>query len=311
MANTLTATLPKLVLNTTPPGNVSIELPVILLDATSNTGNVYITLPVVKVSGSMRMDTTGIGEITLPIQTLSGFGAGIVDVTFPIITLVANGTTVSTGSATISLPIIKLLVSGITGVVGNALVTLPIVQISGTGHDVIGGTLSVSLPKIELLAQELAKVYKCVVINLFNGVITEYTNFSFDKFVDLNGTIYGINSSGIYALTGDNDNGTGIDATIQPFNSSFGTTHLKNIQSCLLGMETSGKLKVTPLYEDFEGTSQNIVGVPDKLLLRRAKLGLGKSGQFVGVKVQNVNGVDFNLDSITFDLNIKKRRINE
>ncbi len=310
---TLDATLKKITLSASDlcGGDASLTLPLVVIDATSDTGNVYITLPMVKVTASMRMDTTGVGEVTLPIQTLSGFSAGIVDITLPKMVLVASGTTINVGSATISLPIVKLMASGFVGVVGNGLITLPIVHVSGTGHDVIGGMLNATLPKIELLAEALAQTYKCIVINLFNGVITEYSNFAFDSLIELGGVIYGVNDVGFHLLSGNLDIDANITSIIRPFLSNFGVINLKNAKSCLLSMKTSGALSVKPIYEDYVGAATNVTGVADRLIMKRVKLPMGKQGEFVSVEVGNVDGVAFNLDSITLDLDISKRRINE
>lgn len=274
-------------------------------------GVANLTIPIKKITANGYTETVDTAILTIPMRTLSAFSARAITLNIPMKTLIASGRDIYIGRANLVIPIRTLSISGWQSTSGNAYLTIPMKNLLASGASETKGSASLIIPMRVVSATEKGTIYRCVVINLYTGAITEYTNFNFDNLAGLSNSIYASKDTGIYLLGGDDDAGTNINATVQPFRSSFGTPNLKNISSCLLGLKTNGKMKVTPLYEDYEGTPQIIVGVPNKLLMRRAKFGLGKEGQFVGVKIENIAGEDFDLDSETLDLNIKRRRINE
>lgn len=143
------------------------------------------------------------------------------------------------------------------------------------------------------------------VVNTNTGAVSTYTNYNFNSFAKLNGRYFGATDAGIYELTGADDDGTDIDASIVLPTTDFPTDQvaadvLKRLPTVYLGVNTLGgmMLKVTANGADnfytLSGTTTT------SLHTGRMLLGKGVAARYWDFELTNVDGADFTLESITF-----------
>jgi len=277
-------------------------------------GELIANLPAITFTGSEKLNTSGTFVVTLPAITADFLSGGYLDVTLPAITGEITYDFNTSGSFACTLPMIQFAMTGLSGVLGTLDAVIPALTFSGSGYSYGTNTLAGTIPAITFMGTGTGGTYTCVVINLLNGAVTTYTNFSFDSFVKVGDAIYGVNSAGIYLLGGDTDITTDISASFQTFLTDYGMNNDKNLADCVIGLRSDGQVTVESIYSDATGRSAIIASTSDIMTDKRVSLGRkGTASRFVGNKVTNVSGADFSVDSIYQEILIHKRgkRINE
>lgn len=139
------------------------------------------------------------------------------------------------------------------------------------------------------------------VINTETKGLSEYTNFEFNSMTEINGKFYGANSSGIYELAGDDDDGTDIRAIIRTGLSDFGISRKKRVSDVYIGHTSTGQLVLKVIYnQDNEKREAwyRVSEKPDAHDTTRFKVGKGAKARYWGFELANEDGADFNLDQI-------------
>jgi hypothetical protein len=167
-----------------------------------------------------------------------------------------------------------------------------------------------------LRSRNEATLYTCrigsttIVVNTDNGAHTRYTNYSFDAFFKRSTVQYGANSGGIYMLTGEDDDGTNIDAYFTTPNVDFGDCHLKTCPDAYLHVRSVEDLALDLYVDEVEVATDIPVSVYGEGVKRaRAKLPLGAQGTNWQFKVKNVNGSRFDALSLKVNPAVSKRTI--
>jgi len=317
-------------------GEAYIDLPVPTLSAAGNghnTGSVDATLPVYECKGS----SGGSGAITLPPLEVSATGLqgniGKLTETLPSFTGVASGSGENIGSVSASLPLPSLDITGEqvnkgavsaslkewvlsaeghTGVVATGTLTLPAYEVDATGVSENIGTIDVEIPLLIIEATATgneATLNNGYVLNLDNRALTEYDSYPFNSMTEFNGVRLGASSSGIFALTGDTDNGSNIDAVAKMFFQSEGKVRMRyayvNYRS-----DDDITLIVVPeesTVEAYEYTLKKTA--KDGLQINREKLGRGIELTNGTIEIQNVNGGDLELKSLEAVIDALSRRV--
>lgn len=147
------------------------------------------------------------------------------------------------------------------------------------------------------------------VINSKTKGISEYTNYNFNSMSDS----LGATSTGIYSLTGNDDTGTNIDAYIKTGLIDFGTSLEKQVPYAYIGLNKSGRLmlKTDVTYrgqrkERWYEITPRTVNAPDNV---RIKTGRGVKARYWQFELVNIDGSDFEIDSLEMLPLILKRRI--
>jgi len=144
--------------------------------------------------------------------------------------------------------------------------------------------------------------YLTLAMNLKNLAISQYINYNFNSFAEINGTFIGFNEDGIFDLdnTQDDDN-TNIDAFAELVTSDWGIPNLKRIRKIRAGYEAAGDIRLI-LTAD-EGTEQSFTLAPTttgniqtdgSMTGRRIQV-----GRHWKIKIENTLGCDFSLDTLT------------
>jgi len=138
-------------------------------------------------------------------------------------------------------------------------------------------------------------------VNLKNLALTQYVNYNFNSYSEINGVKIGFNESGVFELdkVGDDD-GVDIAAFAELVRSDWGSPSLKRLRKIYVGYEAEGRLKLT--FKTDEGREEVYNLEPTLSLEKQGSSSTegrrSQKGRYWEVKVENTKGCDFSLDAI-------------
>jgi len=284
-------TFPSLQVAATQPDGITVALPLFALTATGHvgvTGGVSVALPVFSFSAQGEVPYTAGFAASLPrfpvqIEGLTG-GVGSVEITLRRLILAAEGVTGTIGDVVIEMPVVDLSVDGYQPIVGYAQLTLPMVQLQATGRGA---------------AQDAAST---VVMNTETQALTTYSNFPFNSFARFNGVVLGACDTGLFALTGDTDDGVLIQAAARVGTSDFGTSRYKRIEEVVVGYRANGDLVLRVFTDETTMRDYRLATTGQTGLHgQTAKLGRGIAARYWQFEVRNQGGADFEMNMIELE----------
>jgi hypothetical protein len=286
----------------------------------SNQGNQgEATLPTYTASGVMlsgnvasaasqlpKYEATGVlyesgridGEAELPLYTSTGFitTSNLITGDAELMPFTASGVMlsggVSTGSATI--PLYEVDASGYTNNIGTASVTLPLYIGSGV-----------------MSSSVAAPVFTGITLNTKTNAVSTYSNGNFNSLCTFNGVVLAATSTGIVALMGDTDQGVNINASLSSGVSDFKSEQMKRVLCGYVGYRAAGNMELTLITDEHH---ENIYRIEPRQLSTdihptRVKFGKGVTGRYTQWKWENKAGADFQLDSLSLDVQQLSRKI--
>jgi hypothetical protein len=170
---------------------------------------------------------------------------------------------------------------------------------------------AVSIAEVLLQAQEtLAFIgllplaegdYQAWVINTDSLGVTQYAQFPFDALATHAGRTYGLTATGLYELTGDDDDGEPIAAWIKTGDLTLGGTRRSSVPRAYLYVRQDGDLMLKTTTTDkghravhwYRLTPSTVSG--DDVATRRVRLGRGVRAVSWAFEIANVDGADFDL----------------
>lgn len=163
-------------------------------------------------------------------------------------------------------------------------------------------------------------IYSAVVLNADTLAPSEYTNFPFNSFGKMGSTNLGATDTAIYALTGDDDDGIGIDAVVRTGLINFGTTQFKRVPRAYLGYTSDGALvlKTIGTGGTADGTGRGTKverwyeltpRTADAPATARIKLGRGVKATYWQFELTNKDGADFDVAEIKLLPVVLSRRV--
>ncbi|RPI52657.1 MAG: hypothetical protein EHM49_05235 [Deltaproteobacteria bacterium] len=148
-------------------------------------------------------------------------------------------------------------------------------------------------------------------MNISNKAISTYSGYNFNSIANFNGTILGAMATGIYELSGANDNGTDIDAVLKTGTMDFGERAIKHIRDLWLTFRSTGKLRIKVWINEDTSTEihkdTSITGTA--MAEERLKIPRGLRGRFFTIEINNIDGVDFDIDSLSMLVESLVRKI--
>ena len=151
---------------------------------------------------------------------------------------------------------------------------------------------------------------KGISLNTVNSSVSEYTNYAFNSFAIIGGKMFGANENGLYELTGDDDNGTSIEASFRLALQDFKSDFLKRLLKCYMGIKFIGQLNIKTFNEEEDlGPSRPMISSSDNKQNLRVKFGRGDQSRYWAVNVANNDGEDFTIDTLSLEAVPSKRRI--
>lgn len=151
-----------------------------------------------------------------------------------------------------------------------------------------------------------------VVMNTTSLAVSEYTNYGFNSFTEFNGVYLGASSTGIYQLdsTPKDEGDVDIDASFVMGDMDFGSIFQKRAPDVYAGIRSDGDVAVTVSADEQQTYSYTLktYGV-ERLKQRRVKVGKGIKGKYFRFGVTNINGSDFELDTLDIPTVAGTRRV--
>lgn len=253
------------------------------------------------------------GSGTVPSYSCSGESltenVGQADNNLP--TYEIAGQAIAEGQATADITLTKIALSaeGYAGSASLAAVTIPAYEIDAEGYPEYVGDVAVTLPMLELVATTLATetTSGAYALNLSMRGLTQFSAYGFNSFAKFNGVTLAAGANGVFAITGENDNGTAIDAS---FGMHAKEGQVSRLREAVVNYRTDGQvvLRVIPEETDdvYEYTLTNSENTISKA---RTKLGRGIKGSNWQFEVSNVDGSDLELDYIDIVSNSTSRKV--
>ncbi len=143
---------------------------------------------------------------------------------------------------------------------------------------------------------------------------TEYQGFDFNSMTTFNGVNYAAKSDGIYKLEGSTDDGAAIAAAITLGQDDFGTSYEKKVERAYLGLRNDGSMVLKVILLD-PATQQKteywyeLTSVSATIRKERIKLPKGLKAHYWQFELINVQGADFELDTLEVYPLILTRRV--
>ena len=183
------------------------------------------------------------------------------------------------------------------------------IRITSTGAPTV--IFSVLIDLIALGVQDdqlLNALFDTWAVNLSNSAHTRYENFPFTSFTEFDGKIIAASDNGLFVLGGHDDAGEAIDSLILLARSDFGSSKQKRVSEVYLGVESDGQLRLRIIDDNeevFDYTPRvdraNMSGV-------RVQIGKGLVSRYWQLELANVDGADFELDTLEFNVHKASRR---
>jgi hypothetical protein len=138
---------------------------------------------------------------------------------------------------------------------------------------------------------------KTIVLNTELLGVTEFDGYDFKGYGGVNGKNYGAQSSGIFLLEGDDDNGTPIQTTLISPKIDLNASIVERIREIWFAMEADGNMRVTlPLSTNT--FSEVVEHIPTEIDEVRSVLPKGMKERYFQFTLDNVDGSVFHIDSI-------------
>jgi hypothetical protein len=148
-------------------------------------------------------------------------------------------------------------------------------------------------------------------VELTGARASQYVGYDFNSMCRFGDVYLGAGDDGLMVLdSGQLDAGEKIDAFFELPTSDFGIENQKRLRSAYLGCETNGELMLT--IKDDDGTERSYLVSPihSGNHQHMIKVGIGRNGKgrYWMMRIDNVNGADFSIDSLTIVPIVLNRR---
>lgn len=153
---------------------------------------------------------------------------------------------------------------------------------------------------------------KAWLMNTESSAVQWYDNFDFESIAQINGKTLAVGPDGLYELTGGNDAGDNIDATVEYGFNDFGVLETKRLDVMYFGYNSDGTLTAeVATYGSSHAPTTYTLEVRDADAPRNTRVtpGKGLSGRYWRMTLRNVGGADFEVHSTTADIAVSTRRI--
>lgn len=149
-------------------------------------------------------------------------------------------------------------------------------------------------------------------MNTESTAVSWYDNFDFESLAQVSDKTFAVGPGGIYELTGDDDNGDQIDASLRGGFMDFGTQQQKRIDTLYLGYTSTGTLRAVVRTKDSgHAASTFTMESRDASAPRNSRIvpAKGLVGTYWQVEFHNVSGAPFTVYDVSVDLAISNRKL--
>lgn len=254
------------------------------------------------LGGGIGGGAAAISEAILFSPAGGGIGGGLANVVFVSLTSPTGGG-IASGIAPVAVVYNQPTSGGGIGS-GAAIVSVYQALFVPSGGGVGGGTaLAYMLPSgIVITAENPTNApFPAWAFNVNTSAPSRYDNLPANSITTLNGVTYVATAGGIYALDADTDVGRPINAHITLAKTDFNTSQDKKVSEIYVGSAIASKLKArvivnknSPLYyifNDDRAKGSSARGM-------RTTIGKGLVGRYWQVRLENISGADFEIETV-------------
>lgn len=204
--------------------------------------------------------------------------------------------------------------SGFTATMVSATLDTPEAEADAWGRAHAGAALRSRLyqayAEYYLPEIEASDGLRSLVLNCNTTGLTTYTNMRFNSMIQTpDGKVYAAGPQGIYELSGDTDQGAGIDAHIELGFTDFGSTARKRLDNVYIGYAAHTPLDAV-LTSEGEAVTYSVTGQPEEYPTTcRVKPAMGHSGRYWKLRLKNTDGSRFQINSIEVSIAMSKRNV--
>lgn len=137
-----------------------------------------------------------------------------------------------------------------------------------------------------------------LVLNVDSGAGWFFENYDFNSIASVNGAYLGANSTGLYLLSGNDDDGDDIDASIMTGLSDLGTPTLKRGSNLVIDYDQASDLELGVIAVDQVGVKKRHRYTVPASARGVVKIGQGLVFRNRALEVRNKDGGDFTLYKI-------------
>ncbi len=143
---------------------------------------------------------------------------------------------------------------------------------------------------------------------------TEYQGFDFNSMCTYKGINYAAKGDGLYKLEGSTDDGAAIAAAITLGQDDFGTSYEKKVERAYLGLRNDGSVVLKAILLDRASNQKTeywyeLTEISAIIRKERIKLPKGLKAHYWQFELANVQGADFELDTMEVYPLILTRRV--
>ena len=146
----------------------------------------------------------------------------------------------------------------------------------------------------------MAENRPCLIQRLANKGLSQCSGYDFQSMANIGGRLFGANEDGIYEI-GTADDFAGVDIAAW-LCANYDFQQLVKIRSMWFGFESGGNLSVTVTFDEKTAQARTEVLTPKATnqTSHGSKMFFGRDdeGQYLEIKVSNVDGADFSVNSI-------------
>lgn len=143
-------------------------------------------------------------------------------------------------------------------------------------------------------------------LNTRTTAITEYQNYAFNSFAQLGGRYIGASAQGLYELTGDDDAGEQIIASLKTGIAQLGGSRYTSFRAAYLGVRGAGDYVLK--LDTGDGKYYTYSVTANDMETTKINLGKGLRARYFSFELISA-GQDFDLDSLEFVPIVSQRRV--
>jgi hypothetical protein len=143
-------------------------------------------------------------------------------------------------------------------------------------------------------------------LNTKTGALTEYADYAFNSFAQLDGRYLGAAQDGLYELTGNTDDGDAIIAEIETGMAQLAGSRFTSFRAAYLAVRGAGQFVLR--LETGDGKWYNYAVTADSMETTKVHLGKGLRARYFSFTLIST-GQDFDLEALEFVPIAAKRRV--
>lgn len=258
-------------------------------------------------TGALQLDQMSTASVA------GGVGIAYGDITLQtlIASAAASQSTVAAGAVTLRR--IQAAGRAVSGTVAFGSLELKELDSAGTAAPVSVSTGAMALQPLFVAGFSepvIAQTYRTWVMNTANEALSEYTNSSFNSYANFNDKHYAAGPSGLFEVSGDNDNGTNIGWAVRTGLHDDKNGNLKGLAEILMSVRFNGPIRIKVWTDDTTVYEYTLINFRNDVLHQvRVPTGKGMRSRFYRVELSGMNGAACELEALQLPMEPVKRRV--